>query len=423
MTNNHKKKSKIDFLLVFWFSLLGVLTLGCILLVVWIGPSELVAAINQAGEESGGSAGENIIQVVGEKIEKVEEKLKEEDNSRYGAVLKDTEKMAENHIYAKEAADPDKITMAFAGDILFDKQYAVMSTIERSGNGIKSAFSAPLWEEMQAADIFMLNNEFPYTERGTPLEGKLYTFRAVPETASYLQEMGVDIVTLANNHASDFGEVSLLDSLDTLDALGMPHVGAGRNLEEASHPAYFIINDTKIAVVSATQIERLDIPDTKGATAVTPGVFRCWDPTKLLEVIGEAKQNSDFVVVYVHWGTENDAAPDWAQLDQVGKIADAGADLIIGDHPHVLQQIDIVDGVPVIYSLGNYLFNSKKVDTCLVKVEIANDKLQSFQFVPVLQEGCHATLLDGFEKERVLSYMQQISTNVTIDADGYLQLP
>ena len=112
----------------------------------------------------------------------------------------------------------------------------------------------------------MINNEFPYSSRGIPTEGKQFTFRARPESASILEEMGVDIVSLANNHAYDYGEDAFLDTLDTLAGIGMPYVGAGRNLEEASKPVYFIAGDIKIAIVSATQIERLDNPDTKGAT-------------------------------------------------------------------------------------------------------------------------------------------------------------
>lgn len=266
----------------------------------------------------------------------------------------------------------------------------------------------------------MVNNEFPYSSRGTPTEGKQFTFRARPESAAILEDMGVDIVSLANNHAYDFGEDAFVDTLDTLSAMGMPYVGAGRNLEEAVKPVYFIAGDIKLAIVSATQIERMDNPDTKGATETTPGVFRCLKPDKLLEVVEEAKQNSDFVIVYIHWGTENTAEPDWLQLDQAPKIADAGADLIIGDHSHCLQPIQYVNGVPVVYSLGNFWFNSKELDTCLVKAVIDENGLQSLQFVPALQKGCTTKMLHDGEKERVLNYMRSISPKVAIDEEGFI---
>lgn len=116
----------------------------------------------------------------------------------------------------------------------------------------------------------MVNNEFTYTKRGSPTPGKTFTFRADPAYASYLIDMGADLVSLANNHSYDYGEVSLTDTLDTLQSIGMPYVGAGRNLEEAVKPVSFIAGDVKIAFLSATQIERVDNPDTKGRRRTRP---------------------------------------------------------------------------------------------------------------------------------------------------------
>ena len=266
----------------------------------------------------------------------------------------------------------------------------------------------------------MVNNEFPYSDRGTPTPEKQFTFRAKPEYAELLHEMGADIVSLANNHAYDYGEEAFLDTMDILENTGIPFVGAGHNLEEASAPVYFIAADIKIAVVSATQIERLDNPDTKGATETTPGVFRCWNPDNLLESVRVAKENSDFVIVYIHWGTESTDVLDWAQLDQAPKIAEAGADLIIGDHSHCLQPVQYVKGVPVVYSLGNFLFNSRQLDTCLVKAVVSENGLESLQFLPAIQKNCSTAMLYGEEKERVLAYMRSISPNVVFDQEGYI---
>lgn len=339
-------------------------------------------------------------------------------NEEYLEVLEDTGYMTEHNIYAKEAANPEQVTITFAGDILFDEKYAVMSTLLQNGGDISDAIAPDLIQEMQSADILMVNNEFPYSDRGTPLADKQFTFRAKPSTVSYLDDLGVDIVSLANNHAYDYGEQAFLDTLSTLEEAGMPYVGAGRNLEEASRPVYYIINNMKIAFISATQIERSDNPDTKGATDSSAGVFRCWNGEKLLETIKDAKENSDYVIVYLHWGTENDADIDWAQEKQAAEVAEAGADLIIGDHPHCLQPIGVVQDVPVIYSLGNFWFNSKTVDTGLFKVTLNQDGLQTCQFIPCLQSGCKTVLLQGSEKERVLAYMRSISTGVQIDGEG-----
>lgn len=355
-------------------------------------------------------------------MEDVEAQVSEimDANDKYLDILNDPEYMAENNIYAKDAKNPDQITITFAGDILFDAQYAVMSAMLQNGGDISTAIAPELIEEMQNADIMMLNNEFPYSDRGTPTEGKQFTFRAKPSYVSYLDDLGVDLVSLANNHAYDYGEAAFLDTLTTLEEAGITYVGAGRNLEEARRPVYYIIDNMKIAFVSATQIERLDNPDTKGATDSSAGVFRCWNGDNLIETVKEAKENSDFVIVYLHWGTENEVNIDWAQEKQAPEVAAAGADLIIGDHPHCLQQISVVQGVPVIYSLGNFWFNSKTVDTGMVKVTLSRDGLQEFQFIPCLQSGSRTTLLQGEEKTRVLDYMRSISGGVLIDDDGYV---
>ncbi len=344
-------------------------------------------------------------------------------SGKYADILQDEEYMEANRIYAKEAADADCVTITFAGDILLDPNYAVTATLIQNGGDINKSIAPDLIAEMQAADIMMLNNEFTYSDRGEPLEEKQFTFRAKPEYVSYLYDLGVDIVSLANNHTYDYGETAFLDTLQTLKDAEMPFVGAGANLEEASAPVYFIVNDMKIAFVSATQIERLDNPDTKGATEGTPGVFRCWNVEKLLQAVEKAKTESDFVIVYIHWGTENTEEIDWAQDKQARELVEAGADLIIGDHPHVLQKIEILNGVPVIYSLGNFWFNSKPIDTGMVKVTLTEDGLQSYQFIPCLQSNCRTTLLSGEEKERVLGEMRRMSERVQIDAEGYVTLP
>ena len=341
-------------------------------------------------------------------------------SGRYGAVLADQEQMKANNIYAKDTEDPSQVMMAFAGDILLDDNYAIMGIYRSHGNTISNCMDSLLLEQMQSADIMMLNNEFPYSNGGTPTLNKTYTFRSKPENAQILEDMGVDIVSLANNHCYDYGETAFEDTLTTLENIGLPYAGAGRNLEEASKPVYFIANDMKIGIIAATQIERLDNPDTKGATESSAGVFRCWNDEQLLATIKETKENCDFVVVYVHWGTENEAAPDWAQIEQAPQYVEAGADLIIGAHPHCLQPISYVNGVPVIYSLGNFWFNSKTVDTGMIKVAIDEKGIKTYQFIPCKQENCTTTLLTGTEKERVLEYMRSISTGISIDSDGYI---
>lgn len=357
-----------------------------------------------------------------EKEEITEDEIREiiGQNDTFADILRDEEYMVENNIYAKEAANEECVTVTFAGDILFDPNYGVMAALQLNGGNIANGIMPDVIAEMKSADIMMLNNEFPYSDAGSPTEDKQFTFRAEPSYVSYLNDLGVDIVSLANNHAYDYGEEAFLDTMSTLKSAGIPYVGAGVDEQEAMSPVYYIINDMKIAFVSATQIEKAEYPDTKGAEENSPGVFRCWDGEKLLQVVAQAKENSDFVIVYVHWGTENEEEIDWAQDKQAPELVEAGADIIIGSHPHILQKIDVIKGVPVVYSLGNFWFNSKTVDTGMLKIEVSKEGLQSLRFIPCLQSDYRTTLVTGEEKERILNLMRNMSENVQIDADGYV---
>lgn len=337
------------------------------------------------------------------------------DEQRLAAALEAGEKA-----YAADCASTDTVTLLFAGDILLDDSYAVMSTYHNRGNEITQAFDSALLETMRNADIFMINNEFTFTTRGSALANKQFTFRANPQNISMYEEMGVDVVSVANNHIYDYGEVSLLDTLDTLEAAQIPYVGAGRNLEEAMQPVYFIANGMKIAIVSATQIERTAVPDTKEATEDSAGVLRCMNPDRLLSVIEKARADSDYVILYIHWGTESTESIDWLQEEQAPVYAQAGVDLIMGDHPHCLQKLDSVSGVPVLYSLGNFWFNSKTQNSCLVEVTLRDGAMESLRFIPCRQSDCRTTLLTGDECRAVLDYMRSISPNVSIDESGYV---
>ena len=409
-----EKHNKRKPLLVFLLTLSTVVVTGLSVMLIYriITGKETVSASAEGEKEE--------FHFFWEEIPQEKEEEQAADAARYGAELADEEYRKANNIYVKDNKKEGIVSLGFVGDILLDDEYAVMANLLRRGVSIENGISEALLAQMQNVDIMTANNEFAFTNRGSALQDKAYTFRADTDTVSYLTDMGIDMAVLANNHIYDFGETGLLDTLDTLENAGIPYVGAGRNIEEAAAPVYFISGDIKIAFIAATQIERLDNPDTRGADENTPGVFRCWNPERLYEVIADANANSDFVVVYIHWGTENEEKPDWAQLAQAPEMAEAGADLIIGDHPHCLQGIQYFGKTPVIYSLGNFWFNSKTVDTCMVQVDISRDGLEAFRFIPAIQEDSRTDLAYGSDKERILSYMRGLSEGAEIDEDGYV---
>lgn len=316
----------------------------------------------------------------------------------------------------------DSVTLAFAGDVLFAQGYAILDSIQKNGGSVAGVIDSTMLSEMQGADLCMVNNEFPYTTEGTPTAGKTWTFKADPSSASYLTDMGVDLVTIGNNHIFDYGETGLYNTLSTLENMGMPYVGAGRNLEEASRTLYYTTNTgIRLAFVSGCDIEGQDPPLTQGATESQCGVFRTRDDSLLCQRITEAKDSGAYVIVYMHWGIESTTELNDMQKQQASDIANAGASLIIGDHPHCLQEISYVNGVPIIYSMGNFLFNSKTVDTGLLEATFNADGFVSWKFCPAIQENSMLTTATGEEKTRILNYLQSLSPEVVIDTEGNIR--
>jgi poly-gamma-glutamate synthesis protein (capsule biosynthesis protein) len=228
--------------------------------------------------------------------------------------------------------------------------------------------------------------------------------------------MGVDIVSIANNHVYDYGDDAFLDMLSHLKEYDMPYVGGGINRDEATKPYYFIANGYKIAFIGATRAEKYIL--TPEATENSSGVFRAYDPTLLLETISEVKKTSDFVIVLIHWGREDSHKLEDVQVETGKKYIDAGADLLIGTHAHVLQGMEFYNNKLIAHNLGDFIFNRETKDTGILSVTINNDGNMSYEFVPCYQNKFKTTLLNGSDKLRVINNMRSYSINTIFDDSG-----
>jgi hypothetical protein len=316
-------------------------------------------------------------------------------------------------------ADPEPedstIRFVFAGDILLSDH--VLAAYNKTGT-IGSVVDQGLRDVIDGSDVFMANQEFPFSNRGSAAADKQFTFRLPPEKVSLLKEMGIDIVTLANNHALDFGTDALLDTCDTLDEAGIYRVGAGANLEEARKPVIMEIKGKTIGFLGASRV----IPvGSWNATATSPGMLTTYDPAMLLEDIKSAKETCDFVIVYVHWGIERDEYPQDYQRTMGKQYIDAGADMVIGSHPHVLQGMEYYNGKPIVYSLGNFVFGSSIPKTALLTADWDGENL-SLAFVPGTSSGGYTRPLTGEdEKQAFYQYLTGLSYGVVIDGEGCRQ--
>lgn len=306
----------------------------------------------------------------------------------------------------------DTVSLLFAGDIYLSEH--VLNAYERGG-GIEGVLDSGFLQTIEQADIFMANQEFPFSSRGTPETDKQFTFRLPEEKVSIMQEIGPDIVALANNHALDYGSEALSDTIRVLDEAGILHAGAGENLDEAKALKTIEAGGKTFGFLAASRV----FP--KGYWAAGPdhpGMLTAYDSTVLLEEIQKAKESCDFLTVYVHWGIERRTEPESYQRTLGQQYIDAGADLVIGSHPHVLQGIEYYKGKPIVYSLGNFIFGSSIPKTALLAAEWDGETTRLSLIPGTSSAGYTRMLTDEKGKAEFYDYMTGLSFGAAVDENG-----
>lgn len=343
-------------------------------------------------------------------------KLKDASTAEgYGIYVKNQDNLESN----EQATENTNAVLAFAGDLCLTEDGFVIDHYDEQGGVLNSCISQSIIDVTNQADIFMLNHEYPVSNRGTALEGKYYTFRGAPERDKILQELGTDIVSLANNHIYDYGADALYDTMDTLKSDGIPYVGAGRNIEEAARPVYYVVNGIKIGFASANRSEKIIYTPEAGVDS--PGVVRMYDTTMMNEMIQKASKECDYLVAYVHWGTEDSPYYEEYEREIAREFIHSGADAIIGGHPHVLQGMEYLEGKPVVYSLGDFWFNSETKFTTIVSLNINIDGLQQMKLLPCRQENFEThDLTNTPDSLDFMEHMRALSPNVNIDDAGFV---
>lgn len=318
---------------------------------------------------------------------------------------------------AKFSNKKSYVSLGFAGDLCLSEGFDTCNFLAEHNEDIYEGIANGLIETTNSFDLFMLNNEFTYSNRGEALSGKYYTFRANPERVEILKTLGTDIVSLSNNHVYDFGADAFYDTLDTLKKANIKYVGAGADIDEAKKAQYFYINGIKIGFVAANRSEKFIF--TPEATKDSPGVLRTYDATEYLKVIKKTKSNCDYLVAYVHWGTEDSNVVEDYQKQMGRQYINAGADAVIGGHPHTLQGVEYYNGHPIAYSLGDFWFNNLTDETGVLDIRIDYEGLKNMSFVPCYRtNGVTSLIKDKDESRRILNYLQSISFDISIEDNG-----
>ena len=232
-------------------------------------------------------------------------------------------------------AHAEALSLIFAGDLMLDDGPGRL--IESGGDPL-----LPFADILSTADYRIGNLECPIAESGQPLDNKIYSFRAKPAA-----------VALANNHSGDYGREAFLETLHHLDQAGIAHFGGGRNLAEAHTPLWIERKGLKIAVLSYNEFK----PRSFEAGANWPGIAWSEDDQVISDIRAARAAGADHVIPFMHWGWEREPLPGERQKTLARKMIDAGASLVVGGHPHVTQGTEIYQGKPIIYSLGNFVFD------------------------------------------------------------------
>jgi poly-gamma-glutamate synthesis protein (capsule biosynthesis protein) len=304
------------------------------------------------------------------------------------------------------------------GDVLFDR--GVKEQMEKGGGpGELLSGISPLLHE---ADVALANLECPLTERTAPIL-KRFSFRCDPAMAHALKDAGFTALSIANNHTSDYGRAGLRDTARFLERDGLIAVGGGEDQDRAVAPRYVRAGGTTIALLGFVDmpIEGLmPMPELPGPAMA--------NLERVTAAIKEARAHADLVAVMVHWGVEYRHTPTQRQRALAAAMAQAGADLIVGQHPHVIQTIEIIGDTTVFYSVGNLVFDQRRpecTEALLVMMRTGADGGPTVEAVPIRILSCRPRPAEGDDARGIMERVAGWSPSLRLvpGVHGFRVLP
>lgn len=278
---------------------------------------------------------------------------------------------------AKEREKNSEIRIILVGDVMLAR--GVANQIKKHGD-----FNYPflnMADFLNSADLVFGNLEGPISDRGVK-QGSVHSFRFDPKTVEALRWAGFDVVSIANNHILDYGPTALSDTQSYLEKNGIKFAGAGKNYEEANEAAILEVKSKKLAFLAYTNL----LPKSLAATVDTPGISD-FDVPKIKTKIEVLRKENDLVIVSMHWGEEYQAKANLAQKKIAREFTDAGADLMVGHHPHVPQEVEQYNQGWIFYSLGNFVFDQnfseETMEGLVAEVKIKDGKIDSVEPIKI----------------------------------------
>jgi poly-gamma-glutamate synthesis protein (capsule biosynthesis protein) len=276
------------------------------------------------------------------------------------------------------------VVLAFGGDVHFE------GTLEPKLDADAARTLAPIAPVLRSADLAVVNLETAVTSRGTPTP-KAFTFRAPAKAFAALRGAGVDVASMANNHGLDYGLDGLRDSLAAAKRYRFPVVGIGLDDAQAYRPFRRTVAGQRIAVIGATQVLDDELVSAWTAGPGKPGLASAKDVPRLVRAVRAARETSDTVVVFLHWGIELEQCPSTDQRTLAKRLVAAGADVVVGGHAHRLQGAGRMGTALVGYGLGNFVWygtSELSTQTGVLLVTVDGRRVLGYRWEP-------ARIVDG----------------------------
>lgn len=298
------------------------------------------------------------------------------------------------------------VTLVAVGDVMMDRGVR----LAMNKLGMTHPFEGT-HQVLSSADIAVANLETPISNRGTPLN----MFRAYPDVMKTLRYSGIDVVSVANNHILDYDEIALSDTLAYLRDNGIQGVGAGLNAAEARRAAVVDVRGMTMSFLAYTELWFCQTKDNReyDATETRAGVAPLKEEV-VTAGVASAAASSDFVVVSCHWGQEYNHYSNDTQRRFARIATSAGARVVLGHHPHVLQGIEFGDSWVVAYSLGNFVFDQRQPgtqDSLILRITISAGHIIRVELLPCYIVDCRPVLLAGDLKRKALLELCRLSSD------------
>ncbi len=328
----------------------------------------------------------------------------------------DTDNLVGDILDESVGIEKGNLTITVTGDVMFGRKMPGVLSLDSSPYRFVENVTGD-------TDILLVNTENPFTTSGNPVKPDV-PLKASPDYIPLINgTSGMVISANANNHVFDYGIEGMEDSIENLDSYGIAHIGAGENKAEATKPITIEKEGHKISIfnyMDGENFQEYSQSVMPKATDDTPG-YSAWDNTESVEQIKQAKENgSDIIIVYMHYGNEYSRSPNENQKEISHLAIDAGASAVVGSHAHVTQGIEMYNGKPIFYNLGNFMFDQSNPNThtaYFVEFDVRNENVTANVY-PIYISGYLPHFMSSSDGNSLLSNLNPQCEEMEITDEG-----